>query len=458
MFILSLCICYVSGLDKNTLGAQINMSRNDFYLAVLDIGNKLERDEALDLIDEHILTLFVEGASEGRFYNGTITPGELNMLEMLRLKGYFATFAKDNIKTPDMDKLYKSLHKVENQWIERYFCADGRTAKCDFAKEYFTPVRGCYFHTITDSAGKAHMGFEDYCCVESDSEKFCYFGQNGFPEINADVRFYNNLNGEPYMSATNLPFTDREMILKPINYQGGSKHTFLKDSKRYSQMIAQSIPLWFKQGLAGEVSFSSKASFELIDTVEAISIDFNGTKQMRQVALFMDNSAYGNSFLFLQSMYFDGNVIAKPYPKLWYLSQRDSDELENETIATYFLSPHTNDAFVNLKDSPNGEILAQIPTQSDEKTLLFNLSVSSDVRVGDIALAPWQQMLGAQLGGDIGLMLYYQYDADSIEALNTPTSGWTKVLYFPQDAKESKDAFIGYIENTQIKPYTRKKE
>ena len=94
---------------------------------------------------------------------------------------------------------------------------------------------------------------------------------------------------------------------------------------------------------------------------------------------------------------------------------------------------------MNLRDKPNGKILAQIFTKDKENIKLINLS---NMLWSINKISEWQRQIGYKQKLDFE-------DEPKLE------QEWIKVLYFPPNAQKIKDTKIGYIHKSQIEitPY-----
>lgn len=74
---------------------------------------------------------------------------------------------------------------------------------------------------------------------------------------------------------------------------------------------------------------------------------------------------------------------------------------------------HTQDEYVNIRQSPNGKVISKVFTKDEDKILLISLIGGNDIN----------------------------------------KTQWIKVLYFPPNVNDAKKAILGYIHKSQISNY-----
>lgn len=186
----------------------------------------------------------------------------------------------------------------------------------------------------------------------------------------------------------------------------------LTHNQTYYNLFAPLLPKWYKEGLGGSVNFEVELELKSVMPWKFSACAIGNLMRIKNI-----------------------KILKK-------ISENPSQRKDYGDKEYYKVTLNTSDRYVNLRDKPNGKILAQIFTKEEENIKLINLS-NMLWRVKEIS--EWQRQIGYEQKTD-----WFQ-DKEEFEK-----EEWVKVLYFPPNVQKIKDAKIGYIHKSQIKtmPYT----
>lgn len=174
-------------------------------------------------------------------------------------------------------------------------------------------------------------------------------------------------------------------------------------NQTYYNLFAPLLPEWYKEGLGGSVNFEVELELE-------------------SVMPWKFSCATGNS------------IQIKNIKILKKISENPSQKKDYADNEYYKVTLNTSDNYVNLRNKPNGKILAQIFTKDKENIKLINLS---NMLWSLNKISEWQRQIG------------YKQKLDFQDSQKLGQE-WVKVLYFPPNVQKIKDAKIGYIHKSQI--------
>ncbi|RDU66499.1 hypothetical protein CQA53_03375 [Helicobacter didelphidarum] len=276
-----------------------------------------------------------------------------------------------------------------------------------FAYTYFEPI-------YTDGSIQKNGKLKNFC-YDSDGEKNCDY------KIKKPIRFKGTLTlkrnyQEGACSAfESIHFKPNDKTL-PEFLQQGFIVEIKPDEKIYNTFLP-TIPQWFREYLAGEITY--EVSFTLKDIFQ---VDYS--------ACSMGNRGE------IENLQIIRKISSKPY---------DRDNYMDVPEYNFALTLESKESYVNLRESPNGKILTQIEMNEFDKILLWNLDFDIIKEqyswLGEIFT--WQKLIDAKNTQD------KDFNKDSKK------SQWVKVLYFPPNVNDVSKAMIGYIHHSQIKGYEK---
>lgn len=287
--------------------------------------------------------------------------------------------------------------------------------------EYFAILRGCDWK------------FSDGMCqIEHDGtgELYAYYTLKKPLKLKGEVVFEN---------LAQFDECDQSDMQSRLYIESDSKgFDFLKtfrlsvNSKQIAGQMQSQLPKWFLDGVAGEVRF--QVSFEVENREEDIAsshYDEEGiTKPHRaKIALALGQALCD----------FTTSKINVKNLQIRKISEKIVDKKAYQQVDMLFgygLILEDKDKFVNLRQSPNGKILTQIPTSQKDNILLIGLIDKHKV---------WRYYI-SQVDQDT----IWEYYDQVLPYVGNNKNEWHKVLYFPPNINKTESALIGYIHKSQV--------
>lgn len=309
----------------------------------------------------------------------------------------------------------KQIKKEQNEyWLQflaqaLYYSPDA-LARLAFAKKHFTPL---WYEIITNDKGQK---VAKWTCFDNEAEKTCPY------RLKAPIKLKGTLTIKPsytyFEGCDDIPmdvsFENEDLFLTEMNFLTYSNLQIKPTSRNQKEVLAK-IPKWLLDGFAGEVSY--EVEFEVANMSGYISDVWSN--QQQDIALIADYSACGSgSYLVADNIKFIKKLSEKKYEVLeQYL---EAKMISANALKVFQLK--TNDDFVNLRESPNGVIIARIYKKD-----------FSDILVIEV---PQTRLLGFNQNQKIDI---YEKELK-----------WHKVIYFPPNTRKTKDAKAGFIHKSQI--------
>lgn len=318
---------------------------------------------------------------------------------------------EDIISLERLEQIKKEQNEYWLQFLaQALYCSPDALARLAFAKKHFTPL---WYEIITNDKGQK---VAKWTCFDNEAEKTCPY------RLKAPIKLKGTLTIKPsytyFEGCDDIPmdvsFENEDLFLTEMNFLTYSNLQIKPTSRNQKEVLAK-IPKWLLDGFAGEVSY--EVEFEVANMSGYISDVWSN--QQQDIALIADYSACGSgSYLVADNIKFIKKLSEKKYEVLeQYL---EAKMISANALKVFQLK--TNDDFVNLRESPNGAIIARIYKKD-----------FSDILVIEV---PQTRLLGFNQNQKIDM-----YDKES---------KWHKVIYFPPNTRKTKDAKAGFIHKSQI--------
>ena len=299
-----------------------------------------------------------------------------------------------------------------------------------FGKEYFRPV---WYGEYRDDDG--NIKFQRYC-FNGDGAQGCEYALKKPLKLKGKLIFSTNYNIADCDEAIHISFEADDMSVATSHF--GASNVILEHNAQTYKMIKSQIPQWYLDGLAGEVGFE----VELEVATRAYTQD-------------SPNDTYSSFGMFYTACYQDDEVtlMTKNLKILRKIDEKmfDRDKYQyfeyngvniNAVSDNFKIKLDTTDDFVNLRQSPNGKILAKIYKKDFDGSAVFNLTYGEyntpDNYYKNDLQANIQDMIGKPRG-------------KRPERLDPKKPRWIKVVYFPPNVTKAEQAIVGYIHNSQMK-------
>ena len=270
-----------------------------------------------------------------------------------------------------------------------------------FIKKHFAPI---WYEIIINGWGQK---VAKEACLYNDSEKRCKY------RLKAPLKIKGKLN-----IRTAPPFEEGCVdgaFEAEIKYEDDSLllympyvHLQIKPNERNQKAVRENIPKWMLDGFGGEVSY--EVEFKVANMSGYVG-DFDSS--VEDVALSLDVSGCGHpSYMVADNIKFIKKLSENKYKTV---------EQYFKNIEDFFsLNLKTEYSFVNLHNSPNGEVLHKIYKKDFDDILV--------IKIQQTRLLGFNQNINEE---------------------------WLKVLYFPPHTHQVNDATPGYIHKSQISRYYR---
>lgn len=248
-----------------------------------------------------------------------------------------------------------------------------------------------------------------YACYNNDAEKICQYKLIAPLKLKGVLKIRTKYYGEletcdalidTYFESKDFP---ERHFLNITDLQ-------VKANANNQKELQSKLPKWLQEGFAGEVSY--EVEFEVANSKKIGWLEAD-----EEVALLADYSACGRgSYLVADKIKLIKKLDEKRYEGVKYYMGYTEEKLS-------FMQIIVDDDFVNIRQSPNGKIVAKIDNKDFENAII--VAISADA-----------------LNERFGLK-------------NSQNSKWYKIMYFKSkdEAKIGKKGIISYIHNSQIKPY-----
>lgn len=299
-----------------------------------------------------------------------------------------------------MERFLEQKQNAEEKWLE-WLAGDNATEELKFVQKHFKPI--WYREGVNKKGEKAIF----YACYNDESQRNCQYKliaplklkgilkiRTNYGRLEAcDVSIYTYFKGKDF----------------PENFFNFNNLQFKANADNQKELQSK-LPKWLQEGFAGEVSY--EVEFEVANSKKIGWLETD-----EEVALLEDYSACsGGSYLVADKIKLIKKLDEKRYDGI-----RHYVSVEVETLSAMQII--VDDDFVNIRQSPNGKIIAKIDNKDFEKAII--IAISADA-----------------LNERFGLE-------------NSKNPKWYKIMYFKSkdDAKIGKKGIIGYIHNSQIKPY-----
>lgn len=316
-----------------------------------------------------------------------------------------------------LNNLNRCKNTLNEQWIE--FLADSgdyeariankhysRQKHLAFLNKHFTPI---WYKITTNGKGQK---VAEFTCINNDGEKWYQY------RLKAPLKIKGKLNIKAHYPVRKsygyVGFYYTEIEYKDLLwlYMPPYVHLQIKPNERNQKAIRENIPKWVLDGFGGEVSY--EVEFEVANMNGNIS-DF--VLGVGDVALTLNLSDIGYpSYIVADNIKFIKKLNENKYERIeQYLGYM---EYYTMSVKDFSLKLKTKDDFINLHNSPNGEVLRKIYKKDFSDALIIEV--------------PQTRLLG----------------------FNPPINEkWRKVLYFPPRTHKVKDATLGYIHESQLLDY-----
>lgn len=264
-----------------------------------------------------------------------------------------------------------------------------------FVKKHFTPI---WYEITTNDKGQK---LAQLTCFDNEAEKFCNY------RLKAPIKLKGKLTIKPHygglQGCDDLPMQtlfENENLPRFLAYV----HLQIKPNSHNQKEVLDKIPQWVLDGFAGKISY--EVEFEVANMSGYISDVWS--KHHQDIALIADSSACSaGSYLVADKIKFIKKLSEKMDENVKpYLNEYSEQEV-------YTLSLKTKDDFVNLRESPNGNIVARIYKKDFSDILV--------VKIQQTKLLGFNQ-----------------------------NKKWHKVIYFPPNTRKTKDAKVGFIHQSQL--------
>ncbi|MGX2985220.1 hypothetical protein ACWIWK_07110 [Helicobacter sp. 23-1048] len=312
--------------------------------------------------------------------------------------------ADDEISLERLEQIKKEQNEYWLQFLAQalyYNDSPDVLARLAFAKKHFMPL---WYEIITNDKGQkvARM-----TCFDNTAEKFCPYRLKVPIKLKGTLTIKTNYGGLACDTFFYTAFENEDLLSTEMEFLAYSNLQIKPTSRNQKEVLAK-IPKWLLDGFAGEVKY--EVEFEVANMSGYISDVWD--IQQQDIALIADYSACGSgSYLVADNIKF----IKKLSKKMDKNAEIYLVEYSEQGVRPLTLK--TNDDFVNLRESPNGAIIARIYKKDFSDSLVIKF--------------PQTRLLG----------LIDMYDKEA---------KWHKVIYFPPNTSKTKDAKAGFIHKSQI--------
>ncbi len=305
----------------------------------------------------------------------------------------------------------EQIKKEENEyWLQflaqalYYDDSPDALARLAFAKKHFTPL---WYEITTNDKGQK---VAKWTCFNNEAERTCPYRLKAPIKLKGALTIKTNYGGFACDTFFYTSFENEDLSLTEMQFLAYSNLQIKLTSRNQKEVLAK-IPKWLLDGFAGEVSY--EVEFEVANMSGYISDVWSN--QQQDIALIADYSACSSgSYLVADNIKFIKKISEKMD------KNAESYLVEYSEQGVRALELKTNDGFVNLRESPNGAIIARIYKKD-----------FSDILVIEV---PQTRLLGFNQNQKIDI-----YDKE-----------WYKVIYFPPNTRKTKDAKAGFIHKSQI--------
>lgn len=299
-----------------------------------------------------------------------------------------------------MESFLEQKQNAEQEWLE-WLAGDNATEEFKFAQKHFKPI--WYSRGVNKRGENAIF----YACYDNEAERTCQYKLIAPLKLRGILKIrtkYGRL--EACDVSIDTYFKGKDFPANFFNFN----HLQVKANANNQKELQSKLPKWLQEGFAGEVSY--EVEFEVANSKKI------GWREIdEEAALLMNYSAcsYG-SYLVADKIKLIKKLDEKRYEGIRHYV---SGEVETLSVMQIIV----DDDFVNIRQSPNGKIIAKIYNKDFENAIIVTISTDA-------------------LNERFGLK-------------NSQNPKWYKIMYFKSkdDAKLGKKGIIGYIHNSQIKPY-----
>ncbi|MGX3045983.1 hypothetical protein [Helicobacter sp. T3_23-1056] len=355
-----------------------------------------------------------------------------------------------------------SLENPANQSFWHRFLIDcpkdSSQAECkrrfESAKNLFSP-----FDKSSCSRGRRKG---DSCCYFAPYTQAGYIVRHCFYRANKPLHIKGKVTlwSDPFSSY--YGFLEFEPYDKNLDFLAKKRVGFfvMNDSEgflKYTKFIYDNLPKWYHQGLSGSISFEIEFDFNVDgrikgtrtvgDMIGDVSEDRTSIVDTKGLAMIRLQKYYGgaDNIFYVNNFTINKKINENPFNPRYY--------------EQYSIKLKTKDSFVNLRDSPNGKVLAKI-YKKDKFILAHNhwqytCNGDESVKINEIEVEKWSWLIDMNLSKIID---WKQKDWATNESekllaklknLKNPDK-WVRVVYFPPNAKSANDAIVGYIHKSQL--------
>lgn len=293
-----------------------------------------------------------------------------------------------------LQSFLEQKQNADKEWLE-WLIGDDAT-DLEFAQKYFTPV---WYRRGVNEKGEKTIFYE---CFNNEASRTCQYKLKAPLKLKGVLKIQTHYEA---MSCDTLIYTSFTSKDFPKGHFLNMNDLQIKANLNNQKELQSKLPKWLQEGLAGEVSY--EVEFEV-----AKSKKIAWKESDEEVALLADYSACSSgSYLMADKIKLIKKLDEKRYEGI---KHHISYEIEKLSLMQIIV----DDDFVNIRQSPNGKIIAKIDNKDFKNAIILAISASA-------------------LNDRLGLE-------------NKQNSKWHKVLYFK--TKDDK-AIFGYIHHSQIKPY-----
>ncbi|WP_416872523.1 hypothetical protein [Helicobacter ganmani] len=405
-------ICLVTftfGLDFDKLGLNVELLNNKDYTQAKALLKGLEsRAKQRDLSFEDYQKLEALILCEMSPFEDCVTPG------FVTNAAYFFT----KFMAKEFGHLFAEYGMGSNMGYENF----------EYKKEYYLYDEIVFWFPINKNSPSQKEAYENFLfmkkhfkiATEIDDngkrKKICRYGDAGGGEcmfipkkplvLRGVLKAIQDFHLQPARLGScddgSSPYNAFEPYNKNLVFAFGEVD--LTYNQTYYNLFAPLLPEWYKEGLGGSVNFEVELELESVTPWK------------------FSACATGNS------------IQIKNIKILKKISENPSQKKDYEDNEYYKVTLNTSDNYVNLRNKPNGKILAQIFIKDKENIKLINLS---NMLWSLNKISEWQRQIGYK----------QKLDFEDKQKLGQE---WVKVLYFPPNVQKIKDAKIGYIHKSQI--------
>ncbi|MGX3097644.1 hypothetical protein [Helicobacter sp. 23-1046] len=339
---------------------------------------------------------------------------------------------------------------------------DSSQAECkrrfEAAKNLFSP-----FDKSSCSGGSGDSG--DTCCYFAPYTQAGYVVRHCFYRVNKPLHIKGKVTLWSDSFSSDDGYLEFEPYDKNLDFLAKKRVGFfvMNDSEgflKHTKFIYDNLPKWYQQGLSGSVSFE-------------IEFDFNFDKRTKQGTRILGNmigdvgedrtsivDTKGLAMIRLQKYYGGADNIF--YANNFTINKKiNENPLNPQKYEKYSINLKTKDSFVNLRDEPNGKVLAKIYKKDKDKFVLahnhwqYTCNGDKSVKINEIEVEKWSWLIDMNLSKIID---WKQKDWATNESekllvklknLKNPDK-WVRVIYFQPNAKSANDAIVGYIHKSQL--------